>query len=137
MNTHKHDIILIPAFEPEPSLKFLVREAKKAGFTVVVVNDGSGAFYAPIFQQTGEYAHVLTHEKNLGKGAALKTGFRFIKEKYGNMCIVITMDADGQHRLEDAVRLGQMARLHPEALVLGCRSRLSGEAPLRVIPPFI
>ena len=131
MNTHKHDIILIPAYEPEPILELLVKEAQNAGFAVVVVNDGSGAFYAPVFRRIGEYAHVLTHEKNLGKGAALKTGFRFIKEKYGNTCIVITMDADGQHKLEDAVRIGHMAKLHPEALILGCRSRLSGEAPLR------
>lgn len=131
MKTHKTDIVLIPAFEPEPSLAPLVEEAKNAGFTVVVVNDGSGAAYDGIFRQAGKHAYVLTHEKNLGKGAALKTGFRYIREKYGADCIIVTMDADGQHRLEDADRLCRIAQLRSDALVLGCRRKLSKQAPLR------
>lgn len=125
------NIVLIPAYEPEPALIALVREAWEDGFSVVVVDDGSGSAYEPVFRQTAEYALVLTHEKNLGKGAALKTGMRYILGRYGKACTIVTMDADGQHRVKDAARLCSMAQLHPEALVLGSRRKLTEKAPLR------
>jgi hypothetical protein len=49
--------------------------------------------------------HVLRHAVNLGKGRALKTGFNFILGRFPHLMGVVTPDADGQHRVEDVVRV--------------------------------
>ncbi|MGY0205531.1 glycosyltransferase, partial [Acinetobacter soli] len=48
---------------------------------------------------------VLVHERNQGKGAALKTGIRHVVERFPGTHGVITVDADGQHLPEDVKRL--------------------------------
>ena len=130
-------ILLIPAYAPGGTLPDLVGRAYRAGLETVVVDDGSGPEFSAVFAACTPYARVLAHPHNCGKGRALKTGLGYIRECYRGDYIVVTADADGQHRLEDARRTAQEARLHPEALVLGsrtlgrsapCRSRLGGAA---------
>ncbi len=104
------DIVLIPAYEPEDQLIDLTRRLKDAGFAIVVVDDGSGPAYREIFDAVEEYAHILTHRANRGKGAALKTGMAYIREEMPEAENFITCDADGQHRVEDVIRVSQ--RLH-------------------------
>mgnify|MGYP003291185822 CR=1 FL=1 len=74
---------------------------------MVVVDDGSGPAYGEIFEKTSQYAHILTHKQNRGKGSALKTGMAYIREKLSQSEHFITCDADGQHRVEDVVRVSQ------------------------------
>ena len=101
------DAILIPAYEPDAQLTALAKQLKEAGFSVLVVDDGSGPAYQEIFSATANYAHILVHEENKGKGAALKTGMLYIKDYMPEIDNFITCDADGQHRVEDVLRVSQ------------------------------
>lgn len=123
-------IALIPAYEPDGQLPTLAEALAAEGFRVLIVDDGSGPAYAEVFAGCGERATVLRHEKNLGKGAALKTGLAWIRDHGPESCTVVTADADGQHLPQDVLRICQVAELEPEALVLGGR-RFAGQVPLR------
>ena len=123
-------IALIPAYEPGQTLLPLLRALREAGFTVVVVDDGSGPAYASVFDEAGSLASVCSYFPNRGKGSALKTGFAWIEDHYGLDAVVVTLDSDGQHSVSDAVRVWQEAAAHPEALTLGVR-RFGRGTPLR------
>lgn len=123
-------IALIPAYEPLPLLTDLAKEAQEAGFEVIVVDDGGGPRFAHIFEAASQYAHILTHEVNRGKGRAMKTGMEYIRDNYPSDSIVVTVDADGQHRISDAWKLCEMAQAEPNALMLGSR-KFTGNVPLR------
>jgi len=123
-------IILIPAYEPTLSMIELLKELKKQGLKVIVVNDGSNSEYDEVFTKASKYAKVLTHDVNKGKGAALKTGMNYIQETEKKDYIIVTMDCDGQHSIKDALKLGEYIKKHPNQLVLGKRIR-SQKTPLR------
>ena len=139
-------IALIPAYEPEQRLVSLAADLKKRGFDIVVVDDGSGSGYAEIFDELAQEATVLTHAQNRGKGAALKTGMRYIN-KYmaytesvltpmgtetvsGRDAVIVTVDADGQHLPDDVRRVAEISAQRRDALVLGSRA-LGGDIPAR------
>ena len=69
--------VIIPAYEPGESLVNLINDLKSRGIDdIIVVNDGSGADYEPVFRAAENMgAKVLKHEKNRGKGRALRTAF--------------------------------------------------------------
>ena len=88
-------IVVIPAYEPDEKLVKLTAELVAKNLLVVVVDDGSGQKYLNIFEQLAG-AKVLRHPKNMGKGAALKTAFKYIKEIFnGRNFAVVTADSDG------------------------------------------
>ncbi len=123
------DVVLIPAYEPDEILIELTEGLNKKGFSVLVVDDGSGEKYADIFTSVSAFATVLTHEKNRGKGAALKTGMRYIRDNLPDCQHFITCDADGQHRIEDVELVRD--KLHTgERFVLTVRST-KNKIPLR------
>ena len=115
-------IALIPAYMPSGSLAGLTEELESQGFFVVIVDDGSGEQFDSIFEACAYHATVLSHRGNKGKGAALKTGLRFIEKNCDAPYTVVTLDADGQHSVADAVKVCAMAERSLSALVLGCRS---------------
>ena len=123
-------IALIPAYEPESVLLDLLAQLRISGFETVVVNDGSNSAFDDIFTRAAEFATVLVHPQNEGKGRAIKTGLEFIAAHYDTDYTAVTLDEDGQHKLEDAVRVCEAAQLHPDTLVLGSRS-LKDKVPLR------
>lgn len=123
------DVVLIPAYEPDGELIRVVSELKEHAFTVVVVDDGSGDAYRDIFTTVRENAHVVTLEKNRGKGGALKAGMQYIRDHLPQCTHFITCDADGQHRPADVVRVReQLNKGH--SFVLTVRER-KGKIPLR------
>ena len=122
--------LVIPAYEPDQELIKLVEKAYHTGkFEMIVVNDGSSEKYDEIFREVSRYAAVLKHEKNRGKGAALKTAYAYIRDQ-AITGIVVTADADGQHSLEDILSVAVYSENHPEALVLGQRT-FRGNIPLK------
>ena len=127
-NTYKAastSIILIPAYRPDAKLIELLRQLLPCNFrAVIVVNDGSGEEYGEIFRTIESMSEVtiLNHAVNMGKGAALKTGFNFICGKYQDAACVITADADGQHTPEDILRMSRQFANDPASLLLGVRS---------------
>jgi len=123
------DVVLIPAYEPDDILIKLTEKLKTKGFSVLVVDDGSGKDYADIFSAVSQFATVLTHNKNRGKGAALKTGMRYIRDNLPECENFITCDADGQHKAEDVERVRE--RLHTgEKFVLTIR-KTKNKIPIR------
>ena len=124
MTAVQHTVILIPSLEPDERLPQYIRRLSDSGFgRIVVVDDGSSEAYQPIFQEaeTVERAVVLHHDVNHGKGVALKTGYRYIQEYLPEMQGVITADADGQHTVEDCIRLAEKLAEGQHALYLGSR----------------
>jgi len=96
---NKEIAVLIPAHNEEKTIGELVSELKKRFGTVVVVDDGSSDRTGIIATENG--ATVLRHPVCMGKGEALKTGFRYILENLGGISAVLTMDGDGQHKVKD------------------------------------
>ena len=116
-------IALIPSYEPDEKLIELVEELKKTQVDIIVVNDGSKEKYNNIFEKIKEKAFVISYKTNKGKGYALKKGLQFIKEHNTKDYIVVTMDSDGQHTVEDALKLCNYIEKNPTELVLGKRNR--------------
>ena len=123
-------IALIPAYCPEDRMIGLIKELDTRGFAVVVIDDGSGEEYDELFTAARQYASVKRYMPNRGKGEALKCGMRYIKERYQAPYTVITADADGQHRVEDIVKVADAAAEHPDSLILGKRL-LDKSAPIK------
>ncbi|MCD7772864.1 MAG: bifunctional glycosyltransferase family 2/GtrA family protein [Ruminococcus sp.] len=123
-------IALIPAYQPAPLMLALLEKVKRSGFEIVVVNDGSDESADELFSKAKEYATVLTHPENLGKGRAIKTGLKYIITHFSPDCTIVTMDADGQHTESDAENICKIADEHPDWLVLGSRM-LKENVPLR------
>jgi glycosyltransferase involved in cell wall biosynthesis len=123
------NIILIPAYNPDNKLTVLV-EALKATVTadIVVVNDGSSPASSPVFEAIKNKVTLLEHTVNKGKGAAIKTGLKYIQQNHGDLCGIVTVDADGQHSPSDALKLLDTLEQNQDSLVLGCRT-FSGEIP--------
>ncbi|MCR5486952.1 MAG: bifunctional glycosyltransferase family 2/GtrA family protein [Lachnospiraceae bacterium] len=130
----RRHVVLIPAYEPGDVLVSYVGELRKAGFShILVVDDGSGEAYQPVFAKLEGRAQVIHHECNKGKGAALKTGCRWIRENLPESTGIITADADGQHRPEDCAALSDaLAEQDQEkVLLLGTRDFSLSQVPLR------
>jgi len=85
--------ILIPAYNAQETLGFVLKKIEPFKIDTVVVDDGSSDGTKKVALENG--AHLLEHPLNLGKGAALRTGFQYILRRDYHM--VITLDADGQH----------------------------------------
>lgn len=89
--------VLIPALNAEDTIGEIIRGCKRHIGNVIVVDDGSSDRTSLISRAEG--AFVLRHEKNMGKGMALRTGFSYALSKgYDG---VLTLDADGQHNPSD------------------------------------
>ena len=86
-------LVIIPCYNESVTVGRIVVQTKHYADTVVVVDVGSTDNTAKIAQEAG--AIVLSHLKNRGKGAALKTGFQFALDN--DFDYVITIDGDGQH----------------------------------------
>ena len=123
-------IALIPAYKPDEKMAALAEELAAEGFAVVIVNDGSGSGYNRLFTAVRRYADVVAHTQNMGKGAALKTGIRYISEHFEAPYVIVTADADGQHTVADICKTAKMSEENPVSLVLGCRA-FDKDVPLR------
>jgi glycosyltransferase involved in cell wall biosynthesis len=126
-------VLLVPAYNPGPPLIQFLDATIELGYeAIIVVNDGSKAECAEIFEQVKRRPQcvLLNHAVNLGKGRALKTGMNYFLLHFPYSTGVVTADADGQHTPADAVRIGEAIAENPDKLVLGVRQ--FGEAvPLR------
>jgi glycosyltransferase involved in cell wall biosynthesis len=122
-------LAVVPAFQAETHVADVVLGLLRAlppsdGPRVLVVDDGSTDQTAAEAERAG--ALVLRHQKNLGKGAALRSGMRFAEER--GIGAVVTVDADGQHPPDEAARLARDDAPR-EALVLGVRDLARDCAP--------
>lgn len=122
--------LIIPAFEPDQKLIKLLEDAKQhLNCQIIVVNDGSSLHTKPIFEKASEFAIVLDHPKNMGKGQSLRTAFRYV-QSLDRDAVIVTADADGQHSVRDIDRVAHAATHLPNRLILGVRE-FTKDVPLR------
>lgn len=120
----KRTAVIIPAYKPDDRLPPYVRALKAAGIgRIVVVDDGSGDAFKTVFEQIPEdgVSHVLSYSPNCGKGVALKRGMTYVQDECPDQDIIITADSDGQHTVEDVLRMAQELDRDPSGLLLGSR----------------
>jgi glycosyltransferase involved in cell wall biosynthesis len=125
---------IIPAYEPEKELTILVNQLviELPDLEIVIINDGSNSQNSTtILEQLDEKpaVTVINHTRNKGKGAALKTGFRYVLNQNLTNGSVVTADADGQHLASDIIKV--LNELKKTSLpILGVRS-FDKETPIR------
>ena len=115
---HTDAIAVVPAYNEGAVIADVVAELRAHFDHVLVVDDGSRDTTA--YAAKGAGARVVRHRVNLGQGAALQTGFDLALAQ-PHVRYVVTVDADGQHRPEDAVALLELAREADLQVVLGTR----------------
>lgn len=129
----KNVSVIIPAYKPDEKLIVTVTELAALGFDdIIVVNDGSGEEFAPVFEKVKNIPEctLLLHEVNRGKGAALKTAFAYFNENRPNGIGVVTADADGQHMSKDIVATAEKMAENKN-IVIGVRDFSDPAVPAR------
>jgi len=92
-NEKKSVVICIPAYNEEKTIAKLIIDSKKYSDQIIVIDDGSSDYTSKIAKELG--VELVQHKKNLGKGAALRTGFKHAMIHSPD--VVVTLDGDGQH----------------------------------------
>lgn len=109
--------VVIPLYNEATVIGDVVDGLIPAFANIVCIDDGSSDGSGAIAREAG--ANIVTHPINLGQGAALQTGFEYALERGAQF--VVTFDADGQHRVADAVAMIDRARSENLAIVFGSR----------------
>lgn len=130
-------VVIIPAYQPDATLMSICQGIcskinDRPQPKVIVIDDGStNPASVRVFAMLAEIpaVAVLVHDRNLGKGAALKTAFAFVLDHLPEVRTVVTADADGQHLADDILSVAELGQMREEA-VLGVR-QFSGNVPFR------
>lgn len=125
--------VVIPAYKPDAKLLDTLAGLVQTGFQdILVVDDGSGEDFAPLFQQVEALpaCTLLRHPVNRGKGAALKTAFTYFLDRRAGQRGVVTADADGQHLAQDIAAVSRQM-LEGGHVVLGVRDFTAPQVPPR------
>ncbi|MDO5785578.1 MAG: bifunctional glycosyltransferase family 2/GtrA family protein [Eubacteriales bacterium] len=123
--------ILIPSLDPDDALVTLVSSLQQRGVDhIVVIDDGSAA--QEQFDRCAALGCVVAHHtRNLGKGAAIRTGLRTAQQHFPDLAGVVTADGDGQHAVEDILRVAQEVLRCPDSVTLGTRDFSAPGIPAR------
>ena len=126
--------VVLPSLDPDEKLIAVVDGLLEYGFSdIILVNDGSKQenlhYFTDLAEQHPEI-HLLHHEVNKGKGAALKNAFRWFLENRPEGYGVVTVDGDNQHHPEDT-RACCEKMLDSGNIVLGCRDFTLDHVPAR------
>lgn len=114
----RHAWIVIPLFNEASVIGRVIAELREHFVNIVCVDDGSSDGSARLAADAG--AHLVQHPVNLGQGAALQTGIEFALG-HADCDYIVTFDADGQHRIDDALGMLEKARSEDLAIVFGSR----------------
>ena len=131
----KELVIVIPAYEPNQLMIDLLYKINQyfSSCNIVIVNDGSkreGVDKIFDIAKDIENVTILNHLVNKGKGAALKTAFKYIASLEKKDRVIVTADADGQHKPEDIFKVTKYYEEINEGIVLGSR-KFDGKVPFR------
>ena len=107
----------LPAYNEEKNIASVITKLKKITDSIIVCDDGSSDMTSEISKNLG--AIVISHKKNMGYGAALRTIFQKSVELDSD--ILVTFDADGQHRVEDINKILQPLENNEADVVIGSR----------------
>ncbi|OIO38642.1 MAG: hypothetical protein AUJ75_02525 [Candidatus Omnitrophica bacterium CG1_02_49_10] len=118
--------VLIPTYNDQETIGNLVAEVRQKGMDAIVIDDGSTDLSSDRAREEG--AIIIKHERNQGKGRALRDGFSFaVKNGYD---AVITMDADGQHSSNDIDMFLQKGAEKAIDVIIGDRMSKTKNMPL-------
>lgn len=107
----------IPAYNEEKNIALIIEKLSEITDTIIVCNDGSTDKTGKIAEKMG--AIVINHERNLGYGAAIRT--LFLKARELDSDILVTLDSDGQHRIEDVMPVAEPIIKNQADMVIGSR----------------
>jgi len=107
----------LPAFNEEKNIASIITKLEKISDIVLVCDDGSSDLTGKIASKMG--ATVITHEKNMGYGAAIKS--LFLKAQELDVDVLVTFDADGQHDVNDIKKVVEPISTNTADLVIGSR----------------
>ena len=133
--------ILIPALNPDRRLIAYVHNLITYGFQkILIIDDGSNEEAKSIFSDIASFGGeetditILEHAVNLGKGRALKDGINYylthLKDQYRDCYGVITVDSDGQHNIEDVIRVSEVLACGKKYVLRFRIPKLSGSCHL-------
>jgi len=125
--------IVLPSLNPSERFDTVVAGLVEAGFrSIVIVDDGSRDENKGHFALAAMHPQVtvLTHDENRGKGAALKTAFKWLMEHRPDCAGAVTIDGDGQHLLKDIIRCAEGLK-EDNAIIMGCRDFSGQNVPKR------
>ena len=132
--TNLSDIsVVLPSLDPDEKLITVINGLLEYGFTdIILVNDGSKPDNLHYFEEANIHpeVHLLHHEVNRGKGAALKTAFTWFLKNRPDAKGVVTVDGDNQHHPADTKACAEHM-LETERLVLGVRDFDQPDVPFR------
>ena len=114
----KSIVVCIPAYNEEKNITKLIVDVKKFSDKIIVIDDGSTDHTPNIVRELG--LELIRHEKNLGKGAALRAGF--LHALTYSPDVVVTIDGDGQHNPSDIPKIIQPVIDGEVDVVIGSRS---------------
>lgn len=126
--------VIIPALNPLPSLIDFVKDLTELNIeSILIVNDGSDEKYQSIFLELKklEKCIIIEHDRNYGKGRALKTGFTYCLNHLKEVKAFLTVGAHGQHIIPDVEQLIHNASLFSDGIILGVRNFHSKKVPLK------
>jgi glycosyltransferase involved in cell wall biosynthesis len=124
-STKKHILAVIPCYNEEVAIGSVVLKSKRHVDTVLVVDDGSNDNTADIARDAG--AIVISHKKNFGKSASVKTGFNYALEN--DFDYVVTLDGDGQHNPDEIPPLLDNILNNGHDISIGFRSGENTQMP--------
>jgi len=107
----------IPAYNEEKNIASIITKLKKITDSIIVCDDGSSDMTSEISKNLGVV--VISHKKNMGYGAAINSIFQKSKEMKSDL--LVTFDADGQHRVEDIEKVVEPIKNNDADLVIGSR----------------
>ena len=110
-------VIGIPAYNEEKNIASVIIKLKKITDKIIVCNDGSSDLTGEIAEKMG--AFVINHSRNRGYGAAISSIFTKFMEMGDD--ILVTFDADGQHRIEDINTIVSPIQQSESDIVIGSR----------------
>jgi len=129
-NLNTRIFVCIPAFNEAKNIENIIRKAKNYCTEVIVCDDGSVDNTAEIARSAG--ATVIRHDTNKGYGAAIKTLFEAARKK--NAGIMVTLDSDGQHDINDISKIVEPILNEEVDMVIG--SRFLTEKDSKKVPRY-
>ncbi|KRB54759.1 DUF2062 domain-containing protein [Flavobacterium sp. Root186] len=118
--------VIVPTYNNQKTLKKVLDSILDFTPNIIIVNDGSTDETSEILKQYSQFTQIH-HPKNLGKGRALRNGFRKAIEM--NFEYAITIDSDGQHFASDIPNFIEEIQKEPNSLLIGSRNMTQENVP--------
>ena len=135
MNDLSKVSVVLPSLDPDEKLHLVIEGLLEYGFSdIILVNDGSKPENLHYFEEEAaahpDVIHLLHHEVNKGKGAALKNAFNWFLQNRPDGAGVVTVDGDNQHHPADTKACAEHM-METGRVTLGCRDFNQADVPAR------